>query len=420
MPTAALAQPHLVAYVLLDLAIIIVALQVGGRLAGVVGQPRVVGEIVAGILIGPTVLGGHVAFGAASGAGLVDRIYPAEAVSFLTITGQVGLVIYMFLVGLEIDQGLLRGRGRQIAALAAVLAAVPIAVGFAAAGAFDGTTWRVAGASGAAVALFLGAALATVGLPVIAHMIQERALLGTAVACVALVVGSVVTIVAFLAIGVAGAIGRDGDVAHELAVKVAWTAALIACAVAIVRPLVAWVTQRGLAETHGGPVLAGLLALALSAGAAADHVGVAPLVGGLLVGLATPASPQLARAILSRTKDVVLVFFLPVFFASSGLRTDLRLIDPSLVPGVVLFIALIAAAKWAPSYLAARATGLDVREASALGALLGSGGMLALVVGTIGLDAGLITPQMQVVVVLAALITLIPIGPLLNRLRSVS
>ena len=416
MPPTALVQPHLVAYVLLDLVIIIVALQIGGRLAGVVGQPRVVGEIVAGILIGPTVLGGHVAFGATGGEGLVDRVYPAGAVSFLTLTGQVGLVLYMFLIGLEIDRGLLRGRGRQVVAVAAGLSVIPLAAGFAAASAFDGPTWRVPGASGVAVALFLGAALATVGLPVIAHMIQERRLLGTAVACLALVVGSVVTVVAFLAIGAAGAIGHGRDVAHQLATTAAWTAVLVVSAACVVRPLLAWVIRRGWVTTHVGPVLGGLLALALAAGAAADRIGIAPLVGGLLVGLATPASPQLVQAILSRTKDVVLVIFLPVFFASSGLRTDLRLLEWNLLPGVLLFVALICAAKWGPSYMVARATGLGGREASALGVLLGSGGMLALVVGTIGLDARLITPQMQVVVVLGALITLIPIGPLLTRL----
>ena len=335
--------------------------------------------------------------------------------SFLNLTGQVGLVLYMFLVGLEVDPRLLRGRGRQILALIGTLSVAPLMIGVACAGPFGGHTWRAPGVDRTAFALFLGAAIATVALPVIAHLIQEKGLLDAPVACLGLVVGSAVTVVAFVAVGVAGELGGAGN--GHLAARLGWMATLIAASVGIIRPTLGWMLARVDTSGNSSAALVGLLALSLAAGAAADWVGVAPLVGGLLVGLATPASPALKVAIVNRMKGAVLLVFMPVFFASSGLRTDLRLLENRLLPGVLLFVALIVVAKWAPAYLVARATGLAAREANALGALLGSGGMLALAMGAIGIEEGIITPQMQVVVVLGALITLIPIGPLMEGLR---
>lgn len=147
----------------------------------------------------------------------------------------------------------------------------------------------------------------------------------------------------------------------------------------------------------------------------ADRIGVNALSGGLLVGLAVPVTRELADLLLDRLRDVVVLLFLPVFFAVSGLVTDLRLVDLDLVPGLLLFLFLLVAAKWGPAYLACRATGLPRTEAHAVGVLLTCGGVLVLVVGIVGLELETITQELQAVFVLAALVTLVLAGPLVDR-----
>ena len=403
------------AYVLADLAIILIALRIGSRVAAWLSQPPVVGEIVAGILIGPSVLGGHVGVGAAAGAGLVDRIFPPEAYAFLSITGQVGLVLYMFLVGIELDQRLLGGRRQQILVVSLATAVTPIVLGFAAAPLFAGDTWRPAGVGDTTFALFLAAGLAATALPVMARLLQQKGLMGTPVAAMSLGVAGIVTVVVFLVIAAASASAGGGSISGDVGVKLAWTVGLIVGLVAVARPLMrlalARVDERGDLAT---PITL-LLALALATGLAADRIGINSLVGGFLFGLSVPATRELADAVLERVKDMVVLVFLPVFFAVSGLVTDIRRVEVGVLPGIVLFLVLMIVGKWGPGYLAGRASGLPGAEANALGVLLSCGGLLVLVVGLIGLQLGVITPELQVTFVVGAIATLIMAGPLLDR-----
>ena len=405
----------LTAYVLADIAIILVVLRVGGRVASALSQPFVVGEIVAGILIGPTVLGGHVGTMGADGAGLVDRIFPPEAYSFLSVTSQVGLVLYMFLVGIEVDNRLMRGRTRQIGVVAAATACAPLVLAAVAAPAFHGSTWRPPGVSGTTFALFLGAGLAATALPVMARLLQEKRLMATPVAAMGLGVAGLVTVVVFLVIAAASASAKGSGVRADVGVKLAWTAGLIVLLLAVARPAMGWVLRRLDPERQLGTILTGLLALALATGLAADRIGINALVGGFLFGLSVPATRALADAIVERIGDMVVLFFLPIFFAVSGLLTDFRQLHCGLLPGVVLFLALMIAGKWGPGYVAGRASGLAGPEANALGVLLSCGGLLVLVVGLIGLQLGVITPELQATFVIGAVVTLIMAGPLLDH-----
>ena len=403
------------AYVLADLAIILVVLRVGGRVAGALSQPPVVGEIVAGILIGPSILGGHVGTRATEGVGLVDRIFPPDAYAFLSVTGQVGLVLYMFLVGIELDHRLLRGRRRQVLVVAGATAVAPIIFGFAAAPIFDGSTWRPSGVGAVTFALFLAAGLGATALPVMARLLQQKGLMGTAVAAMSLGVAGLVTVVVFLVIGAASASARGAGIGGDVGVKLAWTAGLILLLFVIARPAMAWALRLADEERHLGTILTVLLALALATGLAADRIGINALVGGFLFGLAVPARQELADAVLGRLSDMIVLFFLPVFFAVSGLVTDFRELEVSALPGVVLFVALMVASKWGPGYVAGRASGLAGPEANALGVLLSCGGLLILVVGLIGLDLGVITQELHAAFVVGAVATLVMAGPLLDH-----
>ncbi len=408
-------QADVIAYVLADLVLILVAARVLGRAAAALGQPSVVGEIAAGILIGPTLLGGHVATGSTTGTGLVDRIYPPEAFAFLELIGQIGLVLFMFLVGVELDRRLLRGRRRQIVLVAIATAAAPIAVGFAAAPLFDGPTWHPAGVGDLTFALFLAAGFAATALPVLARLLQEKGLMATSVGVTTVGVAGVVTVVAFMLVAAGTASADGGDVRREVAVRLALAVALIVVLLVVVRPLLRWALGRIDVARNVGSVLTALLALALASGLAADRIGVNALIGGLLFGLAVPVAGGLGDLVLARLQDMVGLMLMPVFFAVSGLVTDLRVLDVEAIPGLLLFVVLLIAGKWGPAYLAARATGLAGAEANTIGVLLSCGGILVLVVGLIGLQMAVITPALHSAFVLSAIVTLVMAGPLSDR-----
>ncbi len=408
-------QADVIAYVLADLVLILVAARLMGRAAAALGQPSVVGEIAAGILIGPTILGGHVAAGVADGAGLVDRLYPPEAFAFLSLIGQIGLVLYMFLVGIELDRRMLRGRRRQIGLVAAASGLAPIVVGFAAAPLFGNATWQPPGVGDLTFALFLAAGLAATALPVLARLLQEKGLIMTPVGVTSVGVAGLVTIVAFLLVAAGRTSIDGGSVVRDTAIRLALTVALILVLLTVVRPALGWALGAVDKIRHAGSILTALLALALASGLLADRIGVNALIGGLLFGLAVPAGGGLGDMVLARLRDIVVLMFMPVFFAVSGLVTDLRVLSLHAVPGLLIFLLLLFAGKWGPAYVAARATGLDRGEANAIGVLLSCGGVLVLVVGLSALQLGVITSALHSAFVLGALVTLVLAGPLVDR-----
>ena len=183
-PPEVLPPGEVIAYVLADLAIILIAARIVGGLMVKIGQPRIVGEMISGILIGPSVLGGQLAKGAVSsldipavdGSGLVNDLFPLQSFAFLSLFGSLTLVFFMFLVGLEVEQRLLRGKERQILVVALAVIAVPVALGFLVGGVLDEPgKWKspmtITGAEVSATthALFLGAALAVTAFPVMAN-----------------------------------------------------------------------------------------------------------------------------------------------------------------------------------------------------------------------------------------------------------
>ncbi len=408
-------QADVIAYVLADLVLILVAARALGRAAAALGQPSVVGEIAAGILIGPTLLGGHVATGATAGAGLVDQIYPPESFAFLALIGQIGLVLFMFLVGVELDRRLLRGHRRQIVLVAAVSGVAPIAIGFAAAPLFDGPTWQPTGVGDLTFSLFLAAGFAATALPVLARLLQEKGLMATPVGVTTVGVAGVVTVVAFMLVAAGTASADGGAVLWDVATRLVLAAALIVVLLAVVRPVLGWALGRIDVVQNSGSVLTALLALALTSGLVADRIGINALIGGLLFGLAVPVTGGLGDMVLSKLSAIVGLMFMPVFFAVSGLVTDLRVLSVDALPGLLLFLLLLIAGKWGAAYLAARATGHAGSEANAIGVLLSCGGVLVLVVGLIALQMAVITPQLHSAFVLSALVTLVMAGPLADR-----
>ena len=412
--------PEVLAYVLADLALILIAARLVGELFVRLKQPRVVGEIVAGILIGPTVIGGTLAKAATpatppvAGSGLVDEIFPLAAFGFLNLIGQVALVFYMFLVGLELDQRLLKGRGMQIFAVAVAVVAIPVVLGFLVAGYYDSDVWRNPAINSTTLALFLGAGLSVTAFPVMARILQEKGLMRSQMGAVGVGAAAVVTVLMFLVISAAAASKEGVGEIPGVGIRLLLVLALVAVLLIVVRPLMGLVLR----NWRPGEPFAGAIAImiigALATSLATQLIIEVPLVGAFLFGAAIPAKEGLADAVIERLEDAVVLFFLPIFLAVSGLRTDLKLLGVDLLPGLLLFLVLMVAGKWLVGYLTGRAVGLKGHEANTLGVLMNCRGLLILVVGLIGLQLEVITPAMQAVFVVGAIVTTLMTGPLVD------
>jgi Kef-type K+ transport system membrane component KefB len=405
-PPSNLTGATLVAYVLLDVFLIVVLARLLGSLMVRVGQARVVGEILAGVLLGPTLLGRT----------LSEVIAPLAARPGLSAIGTLALILFMFLAGVEYEAGRIKGRVAQAGALAVLSVIVPAALGFPVARAM----YTPAYAGPAAVsllpfALFIGATLSVTAFPVMAHMLMQRGELNSHIGSLGVATAGLMSLVMFTYIALAGAVAAgkgfgglfSNVVLMLLFVLVSWCAS---------RPLLARVLRR----PAGGEVIDGNgMAVVLSGmvlyGWIADRIGINALVGGFAWGLILPEDPTLRGAVAGKVRDVAMILFLPVFFAMAGFSTDLRLIGAQTLPVVLLVLAAAIAGKFLAA-VPARAFGLSWREVGMIGTLCNTRGLLVLVAGLIGLQLSIITVLTFTIVVVVALVTNLMTLPLLNLL----
>ncbi|MET8797731.1 cation:proton antiporter [Nocardia sp. NPDC004568] len=378
-------------FLLTDLVLIIVAARLLGGLARRLGQPAVIGEIAAGILVGPTVLG----------AGLSEAIFPAEVKPQLTALAEIGVVIFMFLAGLEIDRDRLAGHGRSILAIAVSAFATPFVLGCALA--FGPLARHHDGRI--ASPLFLGCALAVTAFPVLARILQDRGLFTTRLGQLGLAGAAVVDIFAWCALSLVFASARPEFDDH-------WRLLLIVPLVAVlwwvVRPVLARTLSAERAET--ATVLVGVCG-AMATAAVTEWMGLHVIFGAFLFGV---IFPRTQRPRVEPGAQLVSSLFLPAFFVVAGLRVDLSGVDRAAVVEAVVIVAAAVAGKMGGTYLAARLRRLDRRTAGALAALMNTRGLTELVILNVGLTLGVIDTRLYSVLVLMALITTAMTGPLLT------
>ena len=392
---------------LLELLVIIFAVRILGALFHSIHQPRVLGEIVAGILLGPSLLG---AIAPASATWL----FPAENIGALYALSQLGLVLFMFHIGLEVDTGAIRRYGRTAIVVSNVSMLVPFALGFALA------RWilpSLAGASGPRFGfqLFTGVAMSITAFPVLARILEERGLLHSRVGAIAIACAAVDDVSAWCVLAVIVTVVRSeagGSLTRSFL-------ALAVYAVAMfwgVRPL----ARRWFRSDRSSPafVLSVALMLLLASAVATEFLEVHALFGAFMAGFIMPREEALRRALSAAFAPLSKILLLPVFFAFTGLRTRLGLVHGArmwLCLAVVLTVAI--AGKFVSSMFAARVNGLPWRESAALGALLNTRGLIELVILNIGYDLGVISKEMFTLMVIMALVTTFMTTPLLSWLH---
>ncbi len=397
---------------ILLLLIQIVVVLIVARLVGVafrrIGQPQVVGEMVAGILLGPSLLGW-------AAPGVSAFLFPPASLGLLGDIALIGLVLFMFLVGLELDPRLLRGRGQAAALVSSATIAIPMLCG-ALLALFLYPRLSDASVDFVGFALFVSVALSVTAFPVLARILAERNLLKTNLGAVTLACAAAADVGAWAVLAVILAVVRTDAAAHPLWVTLAGTAAFVAGAFLVLRPLLQRLERLHASRgTLTQDVLAGVLLILLAASATTEWLGVHALFGAFVIGTAVPREREFVRDLTERLEDVTVVLFLPLFFAAAGLRTSIGLVSGAEMWGYAALISAVAiVAKFGGSALAARAGGLSWREASALGVLMNTRGLMELVILTIGLDLGLISPALFAMLVIMAIATTFITTPLLE------
>jgi Kef-type K+ transport system membrane component KefB len=404
-PAAGKSGINLLGHVLLALAAVIALGRVLAAALQYVGQPPVIGEVLAGILLGPSLLG----WLAPTAAG---QLLPAEAAPYLGMLAQIGVVLYMFVVGLEFDTQLLAHRGHTALAISHASILAPFLSGVLLALAIF-SRLAPAGVSFTAFSLFLGVAMSITAFPVLARILTDRGLSRTPLGMLALCCAAIDDLTAWclLAAVVGVATAQSGSVLAVIALSIAYVAVMLL----VVRPLLARFGSRLLAS-DGEPLYFTIVLVAvLLSAAATEWIGIHAIFGGFLLGVIIPHQSSLARSLGERLHLIVVTLLLPAFFAFTGMRTEIRLLDDLWLwmwCGLIIVVATLG--KMGGTMLAARATGLGLRESAGLGVLMNTRGLMELVVLNIGLDLGVISPTLFTMMVVMALVTTLATSPALH------
>jgi Kef-type K+ transport system membrane component KefB len=393
---------------LLQVIVIVLATRAVGTLFARCGQPAVVGEVLAGILLGPSLLG----WVWPEAAGF---IFPKESLGILKLFSQIGVCLFMFVVGLELEVSHLRQKAQTALVVSHVSIMFPYFLGVLAA-LFLYPNYSAPGTSFPAFALFMGIALSITAFPVLARILAERGIAKTFLGSTAITCAAVDDATAWAILACVVAIARATSL-----VSTAFCLGLVIVFVVLmlwgVRPrLPRWL---GVDRMDGGApsraVLGTVLILLLSSALATELIGIHALFGAFLVGVVMPQKKEFRDYLIVRLESFSSLFLLPLFFAFSGLRTQVGLLDDLTSWLVCLGIIGIATiGKLGGTMITARFTGMNWNDSFALGALMNTRGLVELVALNIGYDLGILPPRIFAMMVLMALVTTFMTGPLLN------
>jgi Kef-type K+ transport system membrane component KefB/nucleotide-binding universal stress UspA family protein len=401
---------NLIFLLLLQVALIVALSRGMGVLFARMRQPQVIGEMVAGIMLGPSV------FGTLAPA-LHGWLFPREGVELLNVLSQFGVIFFLFLIGLELNPRLLASRGRSALVISVSSIAVPFALGAGLAVLMFawGTLDRAEFPRLLPTALFMGAAMSVTAFPVLARILAERRLHKTEIGAVSIACAAFNDLAAWVmlafVVAVAHASGHGGA-----ARTAAFSAAYVAVMFLLVRPFLGRLQlvyeRQGLLSQA---VVAVIFLLILASAAVTEVIGIHAMFGAFLLGFVMPKGGDFVRHLGEKLEDFTVVLLLPIFFAYAGLRTRLGLLhEPALWGQALLVIAVACLGKFGGTAAAARLTGTPWREASALGVLMNTRGLMELVILTIGLQLGVINETVFAMMVVMAIVTTFLTTPLLH------
>jgi len=399
---------HTLAALFIVIAIVMLAARLMGAAMVRVGQPRVMGEVLAGIMLGPTLLGRIAPEAQAA-------LFPSDVIPYVGAAANLGLIFYMFLIGLELDFSQLKGRISQTAAISNAGVLLPMAVGLLVA--LPVYELVAPDTKFLAFALFMGVAMSITAFPVLARILVERRMLKRPVGAIALAAAAIDDVSAWFLIALASAVATAGSATGVLRTV---ALAIVFCLVMafLVRPLLGRVSEAYDTAGHvPGAWIAAIFAGVLLSAYATETIGIALIFGAFIMGAIMPPRAELTEDVTRRIEDFVVILLLPLFFAYTGLRTDMGLLERSEL--ILLTLVLLAVAifcKFGGAMAAARVTGLSLRESAVIGALMNTRGLTELIVLNLALEKGVISEALFAALVIMALVTTFMTGPLLRLL----
>jgi len=404
---------HPLSLLLLQILLIIVASRIFSLLLTFIGQPSVIGEILAGIFLGPSAMG--LLF-----PGFFHFIFPDSSLGTLQFLSQIGLAFFMFIIGMELDLNVIRGKARDVLFVSNVSIALPFLLGVLLAY-YLYDAYAPSGVGFLAFCLFIGISVSITAFPVLARILQERGMTKTPVGTMAIVCAATNDVIGWCILAVVIAIAKAGAIASAL-FTILLAILFVAIMVLFIKSLLERIYRKNLGKDDIGKLTVAFSFLTLLCSAyIAELIGIHALFGAFIAGVIMPQNITFRQKITEKLEDISVLILLPIFFAFTGLRTQIGLLNDReawSTFGIVLVVAI--SGKFGGSALAAKITGQDWKSSIKIGALMNTRGLMELIVLNIGYDLGILSPQIFAMMVLMALATTLITGPSLNLVEWIS
>jgi len=401
---------HPLAILLAQIVTIILVARLFGWICKKIGQPSVIGEIIAGIVLGPSFIGMH--FPEFSAA-----LFPAASLGNLQFLSQIGLILFMFVIGMELDLKVLRNKAHDAVVISHASIIIPFALGMGLAY-FIYQSFAPEGVEFTSFALFLGIAMSITAFPVLARIVQERGLHKTKLGTVVITCAAADDITAWCILAAVIAIVKAGSFVSALYI-IALAALYVLLMIKVVKPFLTRIGNlHQTKESLSKPIVAIFFLTLIISSYATEVIGIHALFGAFMAGAIMPENIKFRNIFIEKVEDVALVLLLPLFFVFTGLRTEIGLLnDPYLwkVTGLIILVAVVG--KFIGSAIAAKFVGQNWKDSLTIGALMNTRGLMELVVLNIGYDLGVLTPEIFAMMVIMALVTTFMTGPALDLIN---
>lgn len=401
---------HPLAILLAQIITIIIVARLLGWVFKKLGQPTVIGEIIAGIVLGPSLVGTYFPEFSAT-------IFPPQSLGNLQFLSQIGLILFMFVVGMELDLKVLRTKAKEAVVISHASIVIPFALGLVLAY-FIYPVFAPKGVPFLSFALFMGIAMSITAFPVLARIVQERGIHKTRLGTIVITCAAADDITAWCILAAVIAIAKAGSILSSFYTLLA-AIAYVFLMIKLVRPFLRRVGDiYAQKESLTKPIVAIFLVTIIISSYITELIGIHALFGAFMAGATMPMNPKFRNLFVEKVEDVAVILLLPLFFVFTGLRTQIGLLDNAELWKTTGWIIIVAVAgKFIGSALAAKYVGQSWKDSLIIGALMNTRGLMELVVLNIGYDLGILGPEIFSMLVLMALVTTFMTGPALNLIN---